>query len=550
LIFSKLGIHGFSAAQERAIFAGMLSGEPVLLVGPPGVAKTELVKSIGAALREDSKRIHKDQPEKWFDYQIYDASKLNFEDLVGYPSLKALQADTPTVKYIPTPSSIWNKELLCFDELNRCAEDRQSNLFEIIRSRKLHGIPTNNMFIFSTMNPYGDSGTLEMSDALVDRHTYYLRLDKFEDMTSAERRKVIKRVGDVDGVGFGYWGTNMSKFHTSDDTINEKLADIGAEIRETLVKATDHYNELKKSLEMPVVQIIDKLIAAFKDGFKKEDESVRKECTLSGRRSASVYRAILASRAVEVATLVEGKELTPFVDSMINTCRLCMPIGIGGALKQDIVDKANQIVDSNVRSLWPTIKRGKSTVDSDKIAEALSTTNPIRLLDVVTSIDMNEETRKALFSKLIDKDGYKNANGDVDEHNFRSVQALLFKLNKEMPGFLPAHIKPEVTAAQIEEVSQEQAVDIPPKYVGLIQSLADEHKGDDVLYFALKCAFGYHCNNIETDDDAVRAVLSTQSLCDSVKAAIEYHKEQQSTTTKTNGTNGTDSKKDIAEKIY
>jgi len=159
------------------------------------------------------------------------------------------------------------------------------------------------------MNPYGDSGTLEMSDALVDRHTYYLRLDKFEDMTSAERRKVIKRVGDVDGVGFGYWGTNVSKFHTSDDTINEKLADIGAEIRETLVKATDHYNELKKSLEIPVVQIIDKLIAAFKDAFKKEDESTRKECTLSGRRSASLYRAILASRAVEVAMLVEG-ELT------------------------------------------------------------------------------------------------------------------------------------------------------------------------------------------------------------------------------------------------
>tara|TARA_R110002074_G_scaffold402324_1_gene607130 strand:- start:185136 stop:186785 length:1650 start_codon:yes stop_codon:yes gene_type:complete len=549
LIFSKLGIHGFTAAQERAIFAGMLSGEPVLLVGPPGVAKTELVKAIGSALREDSKRIHKDQPKKWFDYQIYDASKLNFEDLVGYPSIKALQADPPTVEYISTPSSIWGKELIAFDELNRCAEDRQSNLFEIIRSRKLHGIPTNNYFIFSTMNPFGDSGTLEMSDALVDRHTYYLRLDKFEEMKSTDRRKVIKRVGDVDGVGFGYWGTNQSLFHTSDSTINGKLADIGAEIREVLVDATKHYNELKKSLEAPVTQVIDKLISAFKDAFKKEDEATRRECGISGRRAASLYRAILASRAVEMATREEGQELTKFPDSMINTASLCLPVGIGGAVKQDIIDRANQVLDTNIRSLWPMIKRGKSTVDSDKIAEAMSTSNPIRLLDVVASVDMNDETRKALFSKLIDKEHYKNSNGDLDEVNYRSIQALLFKLNKEMPGFLPIHIKPDITAAQIEEVSKEQAVDIPPRYVGLIKTLAEEHKADPVLYFALKCSYVHHCQNIETDDDAVRAVIATQQLCDSIKSAIKFHKEN-ITKTSTNASKSKDTKKDITEKAF
>ena len=81
--------------------------------------------------------------------------RLNFEDLVGYPSIADLQKNPPEVKYVPTKSSIWGKDLIAFDEINRCSEDRQSNLFEIIRSRKLHGLPTGNTFIMSTMNPLG-----------------------------------------------------------------------------------------------------------------------------------------------------------------------------------------------------------------------------------------------------------------------------------------------------------------------------------------------------------------------------------------------------------
>jgi hypothetical protein len=550
LIFSDLGIHGFSEVQERAIFAGILSGEPVLLVGPPGVAKTELVKAVGSALREDSKRIHKNQPEKWFDYQVYDASKLNFEDLVGYPSIKDLQADPPSVKYIPTPSSIWNKEFIVFDELNRCAEDRQSNLFEIIRSRKLHGIPTNNYFIFSTINPHGDTGTMEMSNALVDRHTYYLRLEKFEEMKSSDRRKVIKRVGDVDGVGFSYWGSAQSIFSTSDDTINDKLADIGAKIRKLLIESTKHYDELKKSLESPVTQVVDKLITSFKDNFKKEDENTRKECSISGRRAASMLRAILSVRAIEMASRVEGKELSSFTDSIVNTVSLCLPIGIGGAVKQDIIDRANQVVDSTVRGLWPTIKRGKSTVDSDKIAEAMSTRNPIRLLDVICSVDMNDETRKSLFSKLIDKDHYKDAENNFDEDSYKCTHALLFKLEREMPGFLPVHIVPDVTASEIEKVSKGQSVDAPDRYVKILISLAEENKADPILYFALKCAYTYYCKLIETDDDAIKAVLATQSLCDSVKTSLQYHKQNIAANTPNNATTSNNTENNISEKSF
>jgi len=538
------------------VFASLLSGEPLLMLGPPGVAKTELVKAIGAALREDSKKRFPDDKSKWFDYQIYDASKLNFEDLVGYPSIKDLQADPPSVKYIPSPSSIWNKQMIAFDELNRCAEDRQSNLFEIIRSRNLHGIPTNNKFIFSTMNPYGDAGTLEMSDALVDRHTFYLRLEKFEDMRSVDRRKVIKRVGDVDGVGFEVWGGEQSLFSTSDDKINEKLAAVGAEIRERMTKAGGHYKELKKSLEAPLTQVIDKLVSAFKDGFKKEDEATRKECTISGRRSASMFRAILSNRAVEVAFSEEGKELSSFPDCMVNTVALCLPIGIGGTLKQDIIDRANSLVDKNIRTLWPSIKQNKSTVNSDKIAEAMSTENPIRLLDIVLSTDMNEVTQKSLMSKLMDKDRFKDADGNLEENNYRCIQALLFKLNKEIPGFLPDHIKPDVTAAQIEEVSKAQAIDLPPRYVPLIKDLADQKKGNDLVYFALRSSYAYHCKNIEKDDDAIRAVLSTQGLCDSIESAIAHHKttikakKAKSKKAPTDESDGKDTKTNIAERAF
>lgn len=521
MIFDKLGIHGFSSAQENAIFASLLSGEPCLLVGPPGVAKTELVNVIGAALRENSRRKYPDDKSKWFDYQVYDASKLNFEDLVGYPSIAGMQKDPPEVTYIPTNSSIWGKHLIAFDELNRCAEDRQGNLFEIIRSRKLHGTPTNNLFIFSTINPFGDTGTVEMSNALVDRHMFFLRLGKFDEMESLERRKVISRVGNVDGVGFGYWGDEVSEYSVSDDHINVKLADIGQEIENLMTRASEFYSELKNSMKPNVVKLIDKLVGTFASTFCKEDLKVQKECSISGRRAAAMLRGILSVRAIELAS-TNGKDLPSMINSMINTCKLSLPIGIGGSVDINTISKANILIEDTIRQVWPNIYSKTDQIDIDKISEAMNTQNIMEILNTILTVDMNKETRNALFSKLTDKNKY-TVNDSNNDYIYKSVMTMLYKLNKSIPNFIPEHIKLEITPEDIKETSENKAIKIDPRYTDIIKVLIDKYKNNDLLKYSLRACLTYYENSITSDDEAIRAVLSTRDLCNSILDAINHH---------------------------
>lgn len=495
------------------------------MIGPPGVAKTELVNAIGSALREDSKRLHKDKPENWFSYQVYDASKMNFEDMFGYPNVAALQANPPRVDFIPTPSSIWNKDMIAFDELNRCQEDRQSNLFELIRSRKLQGCPTNNKFIFSTMNPFGDQGTVEMSSALVDRHTFYLKIDNFDAMASSDRQRVISRVGNFDGVGFSYWGGDESKFVTTDDTVNEELANIGAEIRKTLVNASDYYKKLKESSEAAVVTMIDKLVGSFQAKFRKEKESIQQECKISGRRAASLMRGILSTRAVQIALKKENEKLPDMMATLINTTKLCLPIGIAGTLDQNVVDQANALVDTTVKELWPDIQSNRSTSDVDMISDAMSTDNPLKILNTLLSVDCKPVTRSSLASRFLDKDKYLDDDGNHDEHMHTSVKALLFKLNKEIPGFLPDHLDLDITPTDIERVSKSKQLKGKSSYLDIIQNRIDHYSSDPILSFALKISMTYYFKTTTEDDQAIRAVIDTDELCESIESAITTHKE-------------------------
>lgn len=532
MIFPKLNIFGFNKAQETCILASMLCGEPCLLIGPPGTAKTELVNAIGAALREDSKATHPNNPAKWFSYQVYDASKINFEDLFGYPDINGLKLDPPVVRYISTPSSIWGKDLIAFDELNRCAEDRQSNLFEIIRSRKLHGTPTGNAFIFSTMNPFGDQGTVEMSDALVDRHLFYLRLDGFAGMDSQDRKKVIKRVGQVDGVGFRYWGDVKGDLDVDDKSVNQKLASVGREIRNLFTQAMKHYEGVNNSLSSSVTHLIDKLVDSFSRQFSKESEAVKKECSISGRRAASILRGVLAVRAIQYATLQENEEMEDIMGTLMNTIKLCMPIGIGGKLNQDIASKADALVEDTVKTFWPQIKQGKDVLDIDRIQQAVTTSNPIKILDTLLNIDTNEITRTAIFNNLLDKEKYKSktsntGNYSVDNTSYSNVHVLLYKIAKEIPNFVPQSIALNISPELVEEVSNKVETTIGPvfrPYIDIIQTIIKKQEDNPLTYFAMKTALFYYKDRVANDADAIKTIVEMRNLAESIRTKIEYHK--------------------------
>jgi len=536
MILDELEIFGIPKVQEQAILASILCGEPCLLIGPPGSAKTELINVLGAALREDSRRTNPKDPSKWFSTQVYDASKLNFEDLFGFPSPADLQKDPPEVSYISTQSTIWGKHMVGLDELNRCAEDRQSNLFEIIRSRKLHGIPTGNKFIFSTINPFGDQGTIAMSDALVDRHLFYIRLGKFDEMSSYERKKVIGRLGQVDGVGLRYWGDYVGGLDVDSTQINEKLADIGQKLRNLLTSAMKYHTKLIESIGPSVIEIIDKIVGAFAADFKKEKPNIQKECAISGRRASSILRGILAVRAIQLVSKEENQEVEDVMSTIINTIKLCLPIGIASTLDENIISRADQLVDTTVKSLWPSIKGSKSTVDIDRMSEALSTGNPLRILDILLSVNINKITRDAIFGHLLDKDRYTNNNTKVlDENAYNTMQVLLFKLDKEIPGFVPSHLKLTITAEEVVEMSKEEEVDCNKEFLSfaeIIENIKEKLKPFPTALFAYKTALIYYADRAENDEEIIRAIIDMQRLVNLIKTKFEINNSNEEPKTK------------------
>lgn len=536
MLLEKLQIYGYSRPQEQAVLANMLVGEACLLMGPPGVAKTELVAAIGAALREDTKREYPNDKSKWFTYQVYDASKLNFEDLCGFPNVQDLQATPPKVTYIPTQSSIWGKHLIAFDELNRCSEDRQANLFEIIRSRKLYGNATNNKFIFSTINPFGDIGTIQMSDALVDRHLFYLRIDRFEAMTSANRKKVISRVGNTEALGIRHWGNTTEDLDVSEEVtkdgqpiINEKLANVGKMMRELFVRAANYYTQLNNSISGSLTEIVDKIVEAMAREFATAAEGIKKEVSISGRRASSIRRGILAVRAIQLAEKKDNEDIENLMSTIINVCKMCLPIGIGGKLDQNTIATANKVIDTTVNSLWPNIKEKKNTLDIDKIAVALNTKNPIKILDTILSTNMNQTTKDTLFSSLLNKELYTiPGTTNVDTEHYNRIQALMYGLSEEITDFIPKHLKIDSNAAQLAEAVKTTTLeveDIFVSYVPMIAAIAESYKKNPIAYMAYKTGFMYYQQTVETEADAIQALAELNRLVKLITEKITAHKE-------------------------
>ena len=98
-------------------------------------------------------------------FRHYEVPTLNFDDLVGFLNPKSLAKGK--LEFVPTPFSIWKAEAALFDEINRANPFIQSKLHELIRTRKVMGLPTRLKVIFSAVNPPEtyQSGYMDMAIA-------------------------------------------------------------------------------------------------------------------------------------------------------------------------------------------------------------------------------------------------------------------------------------------------------------------------------------------------------------------------------------------------
>jgi len=174
-LLEELGFYGLDAVEEGILIA-LVTGEPILLVGRHGTAKTAICCRLGEVL---DLRFH-----------AYDAAKALFEDVVGFPSPSSLARGE--VSYVPTPMSLWDKEFILVDELSRAQPQMQNKWLEVIRSHRLMGQALPKLrHVIAAMNPTDYLGAVPLDEALLSRFAVVLRMPEVAEMGEATAQKVI-----------------------------------------------------------------------------------------------------------------------------------------------------------------------------------------------------------------------------------------------------------------------------------------------------------------------------------------------------------------------
>lgn len=179
--FRLLGLFGL-ASIGPVLLAALATEEPLLLIGPHGTAKSLLLTRVASALG--------------LEFRHYNASLLNFDDLVGFP----LPGKDGGLEYIKTPAAIWGAQAVIFDEISRCRPDIQNKLFPIIHERKVQGLALEGLrYRWSAMNPpvtddsdHGYLGSEPLDAALADRFAYIVDMPAWQHLSEQEQLAVIQ----------------------------------------------------------------------------------------------------------------------------------------------------------------------------------------------------------------------------------------------------------------------------------------------------------------------------------------------------------------------
>jgi MoxR-like ATPase len=177
-----LGLYGLQCL-EVPLLASLAGGEPLLLVGTHGAAKTALVRMLCelAGLR----------------FHAYDASKALFEDVIGFPNPASLGEGL--VEYVPTPLSIWGKQAILIDELSRATPDMQNKWLEVVRARSVMGVAIDGLdHVFGAMNPPDYLGAGPLDAALVGRFAWVVHVPDVASMREDDVLRVIRATTSED----------------------------------------------------------------------------------------------------------------------------------------------------------------------------------------------------------------------------------------------------------------------------------------------------------------------------------------------------------------
>ena len=194
----------------RSIIVGVLCQSHILLEGPPGVAKTTLVKTLSQALGLTFKRIQFTPdllPSDIIGTVIFNNKKNDFE-----------------VKKGPLFANI-----ILADEINRTPAKVQSALLEAMQEKQITiGDETFKLdepfIVLATQNPLEHEGTYSLPEAQIDRFMMKLHLgypNEYEEIAIIKNsQKTIETKKIVDSQTIVSAAQMVKQIHVNDEIIN------------------------------------------------------------------------------------------------------------------------------------------------------------------------------------------------------------------------------------------------------------------------------------------------------------------------------------------
>ena len=234
-LFERLRIYGVQKI-ENAVLAGLLNGDPVLLIGTHGSAKTLLCRRLAEAMG--------------LCFMGYDASKAMFEDIIGFPNPRSLSEGK--VDYAPTPISIWGKQFVLIDEISRASPSMQNKWLEVIRSKQIMGKKVEGLrFIFAAMNQPGYLGAIPLDHALAGRFAFHITMPEAKDMSPRDVNLIMNEISEDDAPE---WKERIEKLAETDM----------AALLSFLDSARTFFGPVRKKYERAVQQYVAAISASFK----------------------------------------------------------------------------------------------------------------------------------------------------------------------------------------------------------------------------------------------------------------------------------------------
>jgi DNA-binding protein YbaB len=131
--------------QQAVVLTAMLAKRPLLIIGPPGTGKTDIVEVISlSAIGSEDRSL----------FIAYDAPNLQFDDLCGIVNIREVEK-SGQMDFVKSPLTVWKKQGVSLDEIGAANPMLASKYLSLTLKRTVHGMPTDVKWVFSTMNGVG-----------------------------------------------------------------------------------------------------------------------------------------------------------------------------------------------------------------------------------------------------------------------------------------------------------------------------------------------------------------------------------------------------------